>query len=530
MNLTKQIRNIFSTLTANLFLSALLIALLFNWSFDVANSKQEVLGCDPLGYSRQAQLFRNGSNIISPLKTDLKGETYSILKRWAGTTSLPEQSWYQMVAPHCHHYRSSSKAIIDQYPFGTGLLLSFFPVDHARQWLVLICLSAISLLGVFSLYSCSNNIIKLYQTIGAIMPMAIIHSFWTRSDSLAPSIVVAYIAAHLSLVISHASHKYIEKLIYQTLLLGLLLGFSICLRPGNLFLSITSIIVAIAVFNTSHQTLRQKQICISIGGAAYLPGCLSLAWFNKINTGSWLQTTYTEIDTGFTNKISHVIANVKKIPTEKGEIIIFMVYFLIVITLMLIVVNKFHRKSTTPITLNCTILIIAWLGFIAFVILCLFKKVFISYYVAPQLALTSALICGSCQELEKPIQNHSYYNISIVWLTITCITLTTFFSTKVSTKSPNPLEPYHSQASIVWADNIGSYLLWHYNIPTAKIQFGSDKAKLSAINYLSQHDVLQFFSDEGNIIEQMSGLLGRGKLRHAGHIKGTDLYIYNPSE
>ena len=132
-------------------LSTFIIILQFHAGLNISQAKPEIQGCDPFGYGRQARLFRTSTAIPQGLTTDLPGGVYQHLKDWAGSTSLDSSEWYQMIAPHCHHFRDSSGLIIDQYPFGTGWLLSFLPEEQARRWLVIISLTVISCINIYKI-------------------------------------------------------------------------------------------------------------------------------------------------------------------------------------------------------------------------------------------------------------------------------------------------------------------------------------------------------------------------------------------
>jgi hypothetical protein len=184
-------------------LASIILILQFQACANIAGSRSEILGCDPLGYSQQARIFRSSDKISDKFTTDLKGNVYQNLRDWARITSLSNEDWYQMIAPHCHHYRDSSGMIIDQYPFGTGWLLSLLPEEYARRWLIIISISIISGISIWKilLEQCFSQ--KIFRSINAIILIQIIQGFWNRSDSLAPSILIAFIAAEIAIKYSN---------------------------------------------------------------------------------------------------------------------------------------------------------------------------------------------------------------------------------------------------------------------------------------------------------------------------------------
>ena len=134
----------------------------FNNIWVAIHEDAPISGCDSFGYARQAQLFRKSNNFFSALDTSINTDVQSVLNDWGKSTSIKYKDWYQMVAPHAHHFRNDSQKVILQYPPGTGWLLSFFQENKARHVLWILSFTAISYLFLARL-NISANPIKLFQ-------------------------------------------------------------------------------------------------------------------------------------------------------------------------------------------------------------------------------------------------------------------------------------------------------------------------------------------------------------------------------
>ena len=184
-------RRLFSNKNISCFLgicfSIAICIIQFQASLTIADSYYEVGGCDPFGYARQARLFRDAEHPLNGFNTDLRDDAYNHLKTWAQSTELSPKGWFQMIAPHCHHYRPTSEKLIIQYPFGTGWLMSLFPEEHERRWLAIGSMSVGAALGIFKINREKHPLIQSFRAFNTLILISAIQTFWTRSDSLAPT-------------------------------------------------------------------------------------------------------------------------------------------------------------------------------------------------------------------------------------------------------------------------------------------------------------------------------------------------------
>ena len=159
----------------------------FNNIWVAIHEKAPISGCDSFGYARQAQLFRKSNNFFSALDTSINTDVQSVLIDWGKNTSIKYKDWYQMVAPHAHHFRNDSQKVILQYPPGTGWLLSFFQENKARHVLWILSFTAISYLFLARLNISANPLTNISIAMSSLGSLYLTNTFAMRSDSIAPS-------------------------------------------------------------------------------------------------------------------------------------------------------------------------------------------------------------------------------------------------------------------------------------------------------------------------------------------------------
>ena len=93
-------------------------------------------GCDLFGHLRIAQEFREARSANRIPQFRYHTPQVSQLINWFKSTGTSPEQWSEMVAPQAHHYVERTQSVIDQYPPGTGLVLSLFPEGKSVQGLV----------------------------------------------------------------------------------------------------------------------------------------------------------------------------------------------------------------------------------------------------------------------------------------------------------------------------------------------------------------------------------------------------------
>jgi hypothetical protein len=249
------------------------------WSMSNWNEARGVY--DDICYLRQAHLFQRFG--IAGLDTDLRHDDDGYLVRKLKEINFPPND-----LPPCHTPMPAADKLVMQYPPGTGFLLALFPEGHQ---VIPLFVSATTIMLGFALlaifYARSTQAVLLATGLGCLTICIMINPV-KASYSMAPTMVVCALAGFLTArLFAHAPR---ESRLPLTLLLGLLLGFSVNLRLANLLLAAGYCLFLLLTFLWS----RKSEIFLrGVGfGLALLAGMSPTLVANWINAGSPFATTY----------------------------------------------------------------------------------------------------------------------------------------------------------------------------------------------------------------------------------------------
>lgn len=255
-------------------------------------------GCDPFGYARQADLFRE-NGLINGFDTRIDTpETRAIVQVAKSVVGDPF-FWSSGVAPYCHHYEELSGRIILQYPPGTGFLLSAFPEPVAMAYWVIIGCALVAALYVGLVVHLRP---KRSSTLLAFLAIGV--TFWlitrvgaTGSPSIPFSIFLCPVVVLLSFIAfptnGAAGHKG------AALVFGLMCGFLLSIRLANIFLLIglaAQVGVSTRIWRFDRIGLNVKSIIWAVA-PFILTGPAMILYANHVNTGNAFITTYGHADT-----------------------------------------------------------------------------------------------------------------------------------------------------------------------------------------------------------------------------------------
>ena len=496
----------------------------FNNTWVGIHENDRVSGCDSFGYARQAQLFRKSNNFSSALDTSINTNIQSVLINWGQNTSIKYKDWYQMVAPHAHHFRNDSQKVILQYPPGTGWLLSQFKENKARKGLWILSFSLISSLFLSRLNISSNAFTNVSISLACLGSLYITNTFSTRSDSIAPSCVIAILMTSLAVKSINYLNKNFQIPFLEIILISLLCGFSLSIRPGNLLF----LVIPISVYLVSFK-LKAKYIIRSIvlSSSAFFVSLQPLLLANKINTGSFLSSTYSSIDTTF--NISSFFSNL----FLKNESSDDSTRFILVLIISLIFSYRawVHKDDKQFLNSRKILILCSWIFMILMIILMSLKPVFNLYYLAPQLVMTTSIssmsiLISQSSKTSNPLSIDRLRILAIVLSSI--IFIFGYLFIKPTVNEPLTYLNKLPNNSIVWADGVGSELFYYHNINTAKLNFGSEDAQKELVEYLSNHSINQFVLDDANQINDFN-LVSSGSLEEFLKYKGLSLFKYIPT-
>lgn len=521
--------------------SVVLLLVQFNACTSIGSSHYEIGGCDPFGYARQARLFRQAEHPLDGFNTDLQDDAYQHLKRWAQSTKLNPKDWFQMVAPHCHHYRPSSEKLIIQYPFGTGWLMSLLPEEYERRWLAIGSLSISAAVGIFKLNREKNPLLQTFRAFNTLVLITAIQIFWSRSDSLAPSILIAYVSAEMALAYAKTPAKRIQSLTALSIILGLLLGFSITIRPGNLFFWFAGFLaIGLVAFS---KPVQHQELTRTIGwcSLSLLPGVLTNFYFNAVNTGSAFVTTYTPKDTRITDNTSIILSNYSKLSNGDGSILLLICSGLVAITLIKLMTSGRPSKYNLACLKLSAIMFTGWGSLIFLLLLSTAKIVFLPHYLSCQVIFTSTLVCcsdvvqGSSTALSQDLRQKArvqwsdHIRTMVMTLSSIIIMLQTFSQSNITEPTDNPLSGIDRETSLIWAADIGSYFYYYYGLPTAKLLDANSESQNQAIDYLQEKGINQYFIDEHKIPELVQLLKPAERhLEKVGEFRQKSIYLLRP--
>ncbi len=483
----------------------------------------QIIGCDSFGYARQSQLFRKSNNFFSALDTSINSDVQSVLNNWGQNTSIKYKDWYQMLAPHAHYFHDQSQKVILQYPPGTGWLLSIFKENKARKILWIFSFTSISSLFLARLNISVDRWTNLSLAFTCLGSLYITNTFSTRSDSIAPSCLIAVIISSLTIRSINLINKNRVVPLLEISILCLFFGFSLSIRPGNILFLTAPLSIYIVAF-----IIKSRSIFISlfISFFTFFVSIFPLLQANKINTGSFFSSTYSSIDTTF--DISSFLMNLSLANESLDDTIrVFIVLFFSIIFSY----RVWIRKDNTNSSLSRRILIsFSWIFMIFMTLLMALKPVFNLYYLAPQLVMTTSISSMSIFINDSYLQSNLFLLDKLRRLFISC-SLGIFILGYLLIK-PSFVEPLTSlnqfpKNSIVWADSIGSKLYYYYNINIGKLHFGSKEAQREIIEYLSNNNIYQFVLDESNQIANFKSV-ANGSLREFSTYNNIKLLEYIP--
>src|SRR4029079_14813692 len=208
----------------------------------------------------------------------------------AKSTGLAPQEWSQAIAPHCHHYKPTTDKVVDQYPPGTGYLLSLMPASAEAQTLYLICfLIVVAAAGLAMLLAPTIASVTGSFLVGAVF-IAVLLLRHGNNFSLWPALVAVILAGALNTIVFTSTRR-----IAAAFVRGLILGVGAVIRVADLWLASGPAIMLLVDFvGRRDRTSFGRGLAYSVGLAV---GLAPLAAANAINAGAVWASTYSARDT-----------------------------------------------------------------------------------------------------------------------------------------------------------------------------------------------------------------------------------------
>lgn len=471
------------TFLARLAALALLCLLAFESVGKIPGQVEFPTGCDPFGYTRQAQLFRDRGT--AGFDTTLETPNSRRLIEIAKATGFPEDEWYQAVAPHCHHYKSRSDRVLLQYPAGVGLMMALFEPEIQRRMLKITAVTGTVALFA-ALVAFAGNIWSMFLSVASAWVAVKAIEIGSNSDSVGPAMMLS---AGSGVLLAYYARNASSL---TALVLGILIGFSSAVRITNALL-----VVFIGVWLVLRLVARRDRrafLGVVLFGAGAVAGMMPLFWGNFVNTGSPFVTTYSAIDAA-TPKLSLDLFRegleyfVSWTPQGRIAIAAFVIWLL---------VYAFRPRSEA--------LIVSLSGFIASLAYFMSKIVRIVYYAFPPAAVLLGSACATSGMGKAKLRSWDWVNAA----GFVAASGSAAFLACGEAPLARPAVPVDSEVRsalsgdpIVWADEFGGPMINHYGVFAAKLIFAPEHVQETLVERVHDANIPQFLLADTASMERL---------------------------
>jgi hypothetical protein len=481
----------------NIIIIALVMMLTLRFASLNQYNLAPIVGCDNFGYARQAELFRE-NGWIRGLDTSITAPQAQLLISLAKEALPNNRSWYEAVAPHCHHYNRRTDKIILQYPPGAGMIFSLFPESRAVRHMLIAGTALTTLVLCWMLIGRKLNALAVLATCSAFVFL-----FWILSDNqayLSPSIPITLLLIPASAWLARAfpDGSYLTAIFF-----GLTCGILTSIRlPNAIILAglVVQTVIAAKLWNRLNLATHRKNIVLAILGL--LVGLLPVLISNHINAGSVFHTTYGRADAsapvfGY-DLIADTLTYYFTAPLGSSALIAAFCF----IGLGLVAwANDTNRKAAAG-TLGATFVLLISLGFFTT------HPIHVSYYMMP--ASVMAIFMVTVELIDRgESMNRKWQWIALlpifIWAAHTHARVKPdAMSVKAPTEVMNP-------SSIVWADVTSGTFYYYSNRYAAKLNFADPVTQDVLVDSVSKAKHDQYFIVDS---PQMKSACDRQASRH----------------
>jgi hypothetical protein len=488
-----------------LLLLAILIFTLFHQTGGLPSARETPLGCDDFGYQRQAALFRE--NNLGGFDTRIETPSSRRLIEVAKATGEDVRSWYQAIAPHCHHYRAAMDRVILQYPPGTGLLMVPFPQDVERRWFRFVCVVAAAAALALLLARATRLAEGLVVLGGAAL---VLISFKVGTDSAYAAIAFSVFCG---LLLAPALRP---GGLLPLAALGLIAGFSSTIRVTNLL--IVAVVGFVLVVQLLGRRTRAELAAILVFTAASLAGLLPLLWANLVNAGSVFSTTYSEIDASAPVLSWDLLQRGLEFyfrDNSNG--------FVLGLALVLGLATCVARWRSAAVWVAVAVMALS----IAYMVP---KQVLIPYYLmAPAGLLITACLVAMIERTESELARRwsivTAFSFPAIVLAVGLVALRVVpLGSQRLALDPAVVERFAGDP-IVWGDVYGSAVVALYRTYSAKLMFASPEIQEALVAGTHAAGIEQFFLvDTESMTKVFDRIRLKWSLEPAGDVFGKPLY------
>jgi hypothetical protein len=512
---------------------SVLAVVLFNGLFQAWHHmpKSLAFNCDAYGYLKQAQTFRDRGllrGMDTSLVTSESTALIDILKGASGVKTVTD--WEQVIAPNCHHYIQKSDKVVNQYPPGTGLVMSFFKAGRDSRSLYMTATTAI-IIGFGLAFSMSNlSLVKqpipltlAKAAIGLIaMQFLVQKTLWgdgISSYSIAATLGFLSIVALAMFLAFDADGK---PLPFVFLFLGSICGLLIIIRLPSIFIA-TGVGLYLFTFTVLKKNeITKSALCLTMFCLSFfLFGLLPLGFANHLNAGSVLSTTYSGYDAG-----------PMRLTVLKSGLIFYgsngyggQAALVATTAVVYAVIQAVRNTEDRPRRIAVAVAV----GFI-FVTSLLFhasRDPQVTYYFVPaSLFVITVVVFYSLEVSWRSTQPQlTALRISIASTVILVVSLLKLGASPIDrydTELPN--EVRRSNA-IVWATDTSGTLEFHSNKYAAKIHFGQECIQNEIIARVFEKGMPQYFVADSEYIKPVMERMAKyGTLTKVGDYKVPSVF------
>jgi MFS family permease len=259
-------------------------------------TEEYAYACDSFGYLRSAKELRRAYEQRTWPKFELESPQTRLLIDFMLQSKIPVTRWDEAIAPHAHHYAPQSGNVIDQYPPGTGLVLSMFPQGEAVYGLNRFVVWVFTLTGFAALVIAAWK--RAWATIGLVVlaltvGLIVIGRLGALSFSMNAGLVPILLTSVFTLIAMRFKTANRNRLAFLfTLLAGMSLGVATMVRLPSFLLSAGFLVL----LWPGWRNLRIKSLPVVFALGVTLAGVLPVVINQQVAAGAWYLTTYSRAD------------------------------------------------------------------------------------------------------------------------------------------------------------------------------------------------------------------------------------------
>ena len=471
-------------------------------------------GCDSFGYLRQAELFRTNGP-IKGLSTAIDTENASFLVSIAKQINPLESRWAEMIAPHCHHFKSGTEKIILQYPPGTGFVLSLLPNGKELECLALLLVLSIMVWWGRLNFAARSLPVFLISTVSVAFLLATVGRFHVPSYSVPLTILLL---VWISTLIFELDYSAAPKNLVLITVFGLLMGTLLTVRLASLI--VLPAIAAIVCFQIA-EAIRHKRfkvIAPLLGLGAFALAIVPLLAANWLNTGGMFDSTYNEYDKKINFDSAELLLNNLSYYLLENRAAVLSMLSLSLVTLAALQ-TKNRQRSLYWAALSLIVIFVANLLFLSV------KMVAIDYYFLPTavLCLCTGLALysrASTSPAAQPFRHVQFIALAFIVLLLALV-LHRFQATPKGDLSLSVPESLLTADSIVYADNSGGAISYYKNKYTAKINFGTLCMREQLISRVQAAGRAQYFVNDSAKMNEAIAAIGLERFKNIGRVSSA---------